>query len=138
VTVWDPLIPGTKGLGGYQVLSAPGYTPTPGGTSGNTHYVSGVSYTEIQSGQAFIMQTSEANPGTVSFNESVKSTNSRLVSKSANTERIKSLRANLFSSTGICDGNAILYGNKFSNDIDADDAGRPLNPGENFLICKSS
>src|SRR5690606_11125908 len=92
----------------------------------------------FHSSDAQISPPIELNEPRKVFNESVKSTNSRLVSKSANTERIKSLRANLFSSTGICDGNAILYGNKFSNNIDADDAGRPLNPGENFLICKSS
>lgn len=137
VIVWDPLIPGTQGLGGYQVLSAPNYTPTPGGTLGNTHYVTGVSYPEIQSGQAFFMQTSGSSTGTVTFDEGIKSVNSRVVTRGINATRYKSFKANLFSKTGICDGNAIFYDSMFSNDIDSDDAGRPFNPGENFMIRKN-
>jgi hypothetical protein len=67
--VWDPLLPGAYGLGGYQTISAANaYHPVPGGTS---NYDNANSYTKIASGQAFIVHSSTG--GTVQFAENQKS-----------------------------------------------------------------
>jgi hypothetical protein len=136
VLVWDPLLAGSQGLGGYQTLHASnGYKPTPGGTA---LYDVNVGYPDIQSGQAFFVGTLDnSTPGLVTFDEAIKSTNYRLVTRQSATVT-KSFRANLYYGANICDGNAILFGNNFKNDIDADDAGKFLNPGENFMIIKGN
>lgn len=134
--VWDVSIPGTLGLGGYQYIDAgSSYTPTPGGT-GN-YYESGNSYPEIQSGQAF-MVTSTGSTGLVAFDESVKVSDNRLVTRPATPNKQAVFAADLYSGTGICDGNKVVFGNEYSNDIDGNDAGKLQNPGENFMITKKS
>ncbi len=132
--VWDPSIPGTLGLGGYQYIDAGGgFTPTPGGT-GN-YYESGNSYSEIQSGQAFFVHAS-GGTGVVNFNEAVKSVANRLVNRINYISPNQSLRAQLYSNTGICDGTKIIFDNDYSNNIDGKDAKKMSNPGENFMIVK--
>ena len=135
VYVWDPLLPGTQGYGAYQTLSAANsYIPSPGGT---TTYPSGVARTEIQSGQAFFVK-SPTIAGSVSFDESIKTSNSHIVTRTTSTTSRKSFRADLYSGTGLCDGNLEVFGSAFSNDIDADDASKLLNPGENFMILSDN
>jgi hypothetical protein len=137
VIVWDPLLPGSQGLGGYQTLHAStGYKPTPGGTA---LYDTAVAYPEIQSGQAFFVQaTNNGSSGLVSFAEAVKSSNSRIVTRQADISNQKFFKANLYYGQNICDGNSIIFENVFSDDIDANDAGKLLNPGENFMITKGN
>ncbi len=136
VIVWDPLLAGSGGLGGYQTLHAStGYKPTPGGTN---LYNATVAYPDIQSGQAFFVGTlANSTTGLVTFDEFIKSSNYRLVTKHTNMENQKSFKANLYYGTNLCDGNAVIFENSFKNNIDADDALKFLNPGENFIINRS-
>ncbi len=137
VIVWDPLLAGSQGLGGYQTLHAStGYKPTPGGTA---LYDANTAYPDIQSGQAFFVGTPPNSiTGLVTFEEAVKSTNHRLVTRQvANVTNQRKFKANLYYGENLCDGNAIIFEYGFKNHIDADDAGKFLNPGENFMINRS-
>ena len=139
--VWDVSIPGTQGYGGYQYLDAGNnFEPTSAGPGGTTNYYqTGVSYPEIQSGQAFFVSaTNNGSTGTVSFDENAKSGNSRIVTRMVNKSESKRLWAGLYSSTGICDGTSITFGNEYSNEIGSGDAEKLPNPGENFMICKAN
>ncbi|HEY8657623.1 MAG TPA: hypothetical protein VIL78_01200, partial [Hanamia sp.] len=137
--VWDPLLYGTIGYGGYQTLSGTNnYQPTApnGGTAG---YQLGVSYPYIESGQAFFVHNFSGSDGTVTFSENVKATGNRLVNRPASvlTQR-EFFRVYLYTNTGlIADGNAVAFDNNFANAIDADDAMKVTNSGENFGIKRA-
>ncbi len=135
VSVWDPLLPGSFGLGGYQTLSsANSFKPTAGGT---TYYMAGVPYPNIQSGQAFFVLSS-GSAGTVKFTEDAKLSTSRLVNRTDPSER-KYFRATLHNNSGaVTDGNAVVFDSSYSSAIDADDAIKLLNPGENFMIIRAN
>lgn len=133
VVVWDPLVYGGYGYGGYQTLaSANDYEPTAGGTA---YYPSGVPSPHIQSGQAFFVRSS-GPAGSVSFTEACKENTNRLVHRVQPREAKRSyFRAGLRTSQGvICDGNAAIFGQAYRNIIDADDAIKMRNEGENFFI----
>lgn len=136
--VWDVSIPGTQGYGGYQYLDATNnFKPTSPGPGGTTNYYqTNVSYREIQSGQAFFVKSAGSSTGSVSFSEDVKSSNSRIVTKGIYNNESSNLWAGLYSSTGICDGNSISFGNNYSDEIGVGDAHKLPNPGENFMILK--
>ena len=139
--VWDVSIPGTQGYGGYQYLDAGNnFEPTSPGPGGTTNYYqTGVSYPEIQSGQAFfISATNNGSTGTISFDENAKSGNSRIVTRTVNKLERKRLWAGLYSPTGICDGTSITFDNEYSNEIGSGDAEKMPNPGENFMIRKAN
>lgn len=147
--VWDPLLVGTWGLGGYQTISAiTGYKPTPGGTA---NYSSLSAYTKIQSGQAFMVHATGAG-GNVSFTETAKvmasssplfrqsSSNGNTFTINTNTDNTAFnnpalFRSELYTSTGIiADANIVAFKHSFSNDYEANDALKILNGGENFGI----
>jgi hypothetical protein len=129
VIVWDPLLYGTYGLGGYQTLSAiNNYVPVAGGTS---YYPAGVSNANIQSGQSFFVRSSGAI-GTVKFTEDAKLNSNRLVNRIADTSVRKYFRAYLYTNTGIiADGNAVVFDSSLENFIDGKSTQiDPLNPFE--------
>ena len=139
--VWDPLLPGTRGLGGYQTISsANGFYPVPGGTA---NYCGCEPITRIQSGQAFLMHaTGPGSGGPVSFTEAAKDTGSALVYR--NTHRLENrqfLRAYLFTGAGtdskIADGNVVAFDQDYSNQYNSDDALKIANGGENFGISNN-
>lgn len=127
--VWDPLLAGTQGYGGYQVLSSvTGWVPTPGGTA---NYPTAVPYTKIQSGQAFFVYSTPG--GTVNFSENNKITGSQLVYRQANGSASQFLRAYLYNQSGeLVDGNTVAFDGSFANGFDADDALKMDNSVENF------
>ena len=137
---WDPLLPGTRGLGGYQTISATnGYRPVPGGT---LNYTGLVSVTKIQSGQAFFVHaTGTASGGIVSFTEMAKTSGSQSAFRQTeNDDHIKCLKASLFTGSGssdkIADGNVVSVNCSYSNLYTSDDALKINNSGENFgIIC---
>lgn len=131
--VWDPLLYGSYGFGGYQTFSsATGYLPVPGNT---TNYPSIVPNTRIQSGQAFFVHSTPG--GTVNFAEGNKVAGSQQVFRQgmgAPRER-QFLRAYLYTGTGqLADGNVVAFDRSFNNMYDADDAKKLGNFGENFGI----
>lgn len=129
--VWDPLLNGYYGLGGFQTISsATGYVPSPGGT---TNYPTGVPVTTIESGQAFLVYAT-GSAGTVSFEEADKVTSSENVFR-PQMPPVPMLQATLFTEQGlIADGNTVVFQNRYSNGYDGQDALKHLNNGENFYV----
>jgi hypothetical protein len=137
--VWDPLLYGYYGYGGYQTLSGTNnYQPTaPNG--GTANYQLGVSYPYIESGQAFFVHNSSGTDGTVTFTENVKATGTLLVNRpgSVLTQR-QFFRVYLYTNAGlIADGNAVAFDNNFANTVDGNDALKITNSGENFGIKRA-
>ncbi len=136
--VWDPLLSGSNGLGGYQLISAAnGYRPQPGGTS---NYNSAVACPFIQSGQAFFIHANSTSGGTIGFTESAKISGSRITFR--NTDFSDAMRLNLQlygvggTQTYIADATTVAIENSFNNDVDEFDAAKYFNPGENLYIKK--
>lgn len=138
--VWDPLLSGSYGVGGYQTISKLlGYKPVPGIPGNPTQYYDpAVKSNFIESGQAFFVHNSTGTNGTVTFTESCKANNSRLVHKEANqNNKNEILRSCLYTQNGIiADGNAVVFGDDFSNAIDHNDALKINNGGENFGLLR--
>ncbi len=134
--LWDPLLYGSYGLGGWQTMSETNlYKPSPG-TGGNTIYDPTVPYTKIQSGQAFMVYGSSAG-GTVSFTENAKIAGSNLVFRPVNADRPgrKFMRVTLYAANGqVADGNVVAFDPSFSNAFESKDAVKIQNQGENFGI----
>jgi hypothetical protein len=136
--VWDPLLTNSaSGLGGYQTISATnGWKPSPGGTA---NYDANAVYPYIQSGQAFFVHATGAG-GNVSFTESCKADISNLVNRNmVNISGRQFLRTYLYNQAGILtDGNVLAFDTAFQNTVDADDALKMVNTGENFGIQSGS
>jgi hypothetical protein len=134
--IWDPKLPGTNNLGGYQTISSvTGYLPTPG----STLYPANVPVKTIQSGQAFFVHGSTG--GTVSFTEAAKVTGSALVTRATRPDR-QYLALNLYKVSSIdlgpIDGNVLAIDkNSFSNAYDRYDALKISNSHENVGITRN-
>ena len=140
--VWDPRLGGAYNYGAFQTFvinaSATNYQVTPGGGS----YGPGGSINNlIQSGQAFFVQTTNpALTGIIGFDESAKAAGSALITSPARTPSQQgSLRTKLHSynvdgTTGLVDGVLADYDANFSNGLDALDARKLTNTGENLSI----
>ena len=135
-TAWDPTLGGNYGVGGYQTISAAtNYKAVPGNT---TIYNTTSDYRNIQSGQAFFVFNYTASSGSVSFTEACKLSGSQhLVNRVSSIER-PVLFANLISEGIITDGNAVAFDQRFSKEIDGDDALKINNARENFAIKRGS
>lgn len=131
---WDPLLPGSSGLGAYQTISqSAGWIPNPGGT---LNYPTGVPVTTIQSGQAVLMHAT-GGTGNVLFQEANKVISSENVFRQP--VRNSMLQARLYTASGnLADGNMLILGNQFSNGYDGRDAVKATNTGENFGIAAHS
>lgn len=119
--VWDPLLPGQYGVGGYQTISAATFfKPVPGGTA---YYDTYVSYPYIQSGQAFFVQNTSAAPAALTFTEDCKvEDGNHLVHRGGADSNRSFLYALFYKNEGqLIDGNAIAFDRQFSKNIDADD-----------------
>ncbi len=137
--VWDPLLAGSYGVGGYQTMSKHiGYKPVPGSMETSTlYYPSNVKANFIESTQAFFVRNSGSVDASMIFTEKCKAGESRLVHKVESETRNEILRCFLYSEPGvIADGNAVVFGEDFSNSIDRDDALKMKNAGENFAISR--
>ncbi|MBS1497204.1 MAG: hypothetical protein JSU03_04010 [Bacteroidetes bacterium] len=139
VIVWDPSLAGSYGAGIFQTLSATNnYVPTAGSPS--SYYPSGVPHPYIQSGQAFFVHTATGavSNGSVSFAEGIKYTSGNMLVNGvtgANPLDRQYIRATLNTNTGlVIDGNAVVLDKEFTNSINADDALKINNSGENFGI----
>jgi hypothetical protein len=135
--VWDPLLNGANGLGGYQMISANNgdFFPTPGGT---INYPTGVRCSRIQSGQAFLMRATGAG-GDVNFNEDCKVAGSQNTFRVPVPSRNRSyLRIYLHQQTGtenpLLDGTVLAFDPAFSSSVDYQDAPKWQNAGENMGI----
>ena len=130
--VWDPIIPGSNGYGAYQTISSVnGYKPISGGTA---NYKAAVSYSKIQSGQAFFLYSTGG--GTVNFAEHNKLSGSNMAFRNAGSPAA-SIRLSLYGSNGsLSDGNLVIFDEYYNNSIDASDVKKMENFGENIGILK--
>ena len=139
--VWDPLLGGAYGYGGYQMISGNNgdFYPTPGGT---LNYPSGVRCTQIQSGQAFMMHsTLPGAGGTFSFSEDNKVTGSSNTFRPISNQNRQYLRISLQTSAAtnnrMIDGVVVAFNTRFSNEVDYNDALKLANSFENFSILRN-
>ncbi len=138
--VWDPLLSGARGLGGYQLVSATnGYLPIPGGTA---NYSGLEPVTTIQSGQAFFVHATGSAAGTVGFTEAAKVSGSSMVYRQSLRSNHSGLVAYLYSMTGtsrrLADGCQLQFSENGNNEIDGRDALKIKNPGENLSFKHNS
>ncbi|HVZ96049.1 MAG TPA: T9SS type A sorting domain-containing protein, partial [Chitinophagaceae bacterium] len=132
--VWDPLLGGTYGYGGFQTFSSDGngnYIVIPGGGS---YGPMGSISNYIQSGQAFFMQATSSG-GSVTMKESAKTSGSRLVNGMQGLPSPR-LTVSLYGNPGgqsyMADGFIVDYGTQFSNSVDDMDAIKSANSSENL------
>ena len=132
--VWDPLVAGAYGYGGYQLLSSSNaWKPSPGGT---TNYPTGIPYTKIQSGQAFFVYSTGG--GNVSFAESNKLSGTGMVYRLTDNSQSGFVRTWLYDANdNMYDGNVVAFNPAYSNGFDADDALKLDNATENFGITRN-
>lgn len=139
IVVWDPLLYGSFGLGGYQYLTSTAgvWSASPGGTD---FYSSSIPLSALQSSQAFLVTSSSTSAtGNVTFNEAQKSTSYSLVNKSTEIPKRVIFTAALYTSDGnIADGNTVKFDDSYSNGIDNGDAYKFPNPGENFMLVREN
>lgn len=125
--VWDPKLTNSSvsvwGLGAWQTIVKVGniYTVVPGGGS----YANG--NVNIESGQAFLVRAVDAD-GSISFNESCKTSGSNMVTRSI--ENYTFLSAKLMGKTTtdsvLLDGALCLFDPMFNQEIDLNDARKIL------------
>ncbi|HRN78627.1 MAG TPA: T9SS type A sorting domain-containing protein [Ferruginibacter sp.] len=145
--VWDPQLTtqgsgSSYGLGGYQTFVKDfdgNYRVTPGGGS---YGAPGSVKNTIESGQAFMVFSSEplgGNTGSVTFTEEAKIAGSNLVSR-ATHENIRSIRTQLYvaqqNENVLLDGNAVQFHDSWTNEVDVRDAKKIGNTGENFGLMR--
>lgn len=139
-TIWDPQLTTTGislyGLGAYRTISAGVVVPS----SGN--YQDG-SIPPIQSGQAFFVHgTTGGGGGNVSFSESAKVTGSASIFRTSTfIQPTAQLRGNLFVIYGgspiLVDGVLTQFNDSYSDSLDAWDALKITNSGENMGILSN-
>jgi hypothetical protein len=114
--VWDPLLTGSYGLGGWQTISAiNNWQPLPGGGS-----YTGASNTTIESGMAFLVNTSAAS--TITFNENAKTGTESGSLGFRPSGAIQSFATNLYAvvngSNSIADGCMVLFNPAYNSTND--------------------
>lgn len=135
VYVHDPTL---GSLGGYQLLDrASGFTHIGGATT--AYYTLGVQYSHIQSGNAFFVSPASSAAGSITFTETVKSTNQKLVNRTYRSVDSVKLNATLYlPGNKVADGNVVFFGSSYSNLVDSNDVLKLPNLGENFFILQDS
>ena len=131
--LWDPMLSGTNGVGGYQTVTiqnSGSLSLNPGSGS----YSSGVA--NLESGQGFIVHTKIGASGSINFSETNKLDSSRLASRVI--KPYPTIRNNLYKiqngETALMDGVLNVYDSSSSNQIDERDALKLYNPSENVAI----
>ncbi|MFT3680887.1 MAG: YDG domain-containing protein [Ferruginibacter sp.] len=126
--VWDAKMGAT---GGYETF--PGIDDFKASTGGGSWALNEVN-SKVQSGQAFFVAATNVN-GSVTLSESAKSTGSSTKGlRPAAQSAVSKLKTRLLAGDKAYDGNVVVFNNKYQNTIDANDAPKFDNPGENFAI----
>lgn len=132
--MWDPYL-GTTGA--FQTIStSDGSTSTFGGSYTNT-----ATNLIIQSGQAFMVQSTGTNPQ-INFLESAKRTNQVIVNKENASRTVTprfsiSLQAATDTSVTTLDGATVYFGKNFSAGVDVRDANKISNYNENLGLLRN-
>ena len=137
--VWDPKLTMGLGYGSYQSISwnsfSSSYDIAPGGGSYNTPGHEKI----IESGQAFLVYAMTTG-GTVTFDESVKSTSSNLLTRQQDNPRgiVRQIRNNLYMVNGnervLIDGTLNQFNRDYSNNLDGMDVLKISNTGEDLGV----
>jgi hypothetical protein len=134
-TVWQSPAYGAFGYGTYVTYGlnpvSGNYESTPGNIVNNN----------IQSGQAFLVQSAAGTGGSMVFNEPSKTSGSSMaiftpqgITTSPGQLRTNLYRVNTDGSTSLADGTLIQYNDLYSNNIDGMDARKFFNSTENLYI----
>lgn len=131
--IWDPRIRNGSSLGAYQTFSAVnGYQPTLAGGS-----YSGPN-TRIESGMAFMVYAA-GSAGSIQFTEAAKigesSNNGFRPAKVPASIRISLMKKDHESGELVtADAGIVAFDNRYSNEVNSDDALKMQNPTENISI----
>lgn len=132
--LWDPKLPGSSGLGGFQTLLYDGvnYLISPGG--GSYGQSNGGILNTIETGQAFFVHATTA--GTLSFTEAAKTagTNNVFLPATIHESLAVNLYSNVVSPTQLIDGTLVIYDNNSSDSVTSEDAGKMSNFGFNLSV----
>ena len=139
--LWDPTAAGLYGVGRYQnfYYSGGSWLTTPSISDMASPYYGLSNYHEIQSGQAFFIESAGTGTVQVAFNEDDKITGSRLVTREPPLPQEMVMMSTMLHSnnTTVLDGNRVLYSNSFSNDFAVEDAHKITNTAFNFGIASN-
>lgn len=133
--MWDPTL---NQVGGYvvldDILNVGSFTKS---------VVSSVMSNQIQSGQAFFVQTLLAAPASVTISESSKSTGTSLLGLRPDNTDIGSMTTNLYllntdSTTSLADGTVAQFREDFDTAVNWQDARKFGNVNESFGLLRSN
>jgi hypothetical protein len=132
--VWDPALNTT---GGYVMMDDLLSTGT------WSQAVPSAQTADIQSGQAFFVETKNNNPAAITFNESSKSSNRsnvgfRPYGIPSGIIKVKLNLLNADNTTTLADGTFAEFNNLFSRGVDRDDAVKFGNVNENLSIVSNT
>lgn len=140
--LWDPTATGLYGVGRYQnfYYSGSSWLTTPTITDMASPYYGLSNYNEIQSGQAFFIESAGTGTVQVAFNENDKISGSRLVTREPPLPQELGMMSTMLHSNNldVIDGNRVLYSQNFSNQLGNEDAGKITNSGINFSIASNA
>ena len=149
--VFDPTIRGSFDVGAFQTITydivGDRYIATPGNIvvkgKSSTLYNSTDDFRYIQSGQAFLVYSFNNSQETITFSESNKVAGSRLAHRpNLPPNEISMLSTNLLAinnnEVALADGNRVVFNDKYSDNVDGNDAIKMKNSGENFGLIRSN
>lgn len=136
--VWNPVLFGAFGVGGYENYIFNGTNYTLGGTAG------GAIRNTIESGEAFFIQTNTTGTKTLTIRESDKGILSNLVSRegtepapiSTPTLDIELYQKSANSEPRLIDAVSTSFSDRFSANLDDNDAVKFINSNNNLFIPK--
>ena len=136
-TIWDPRLQGAQGVGGYQnyVLNGSNYTLN--------GLAAGAIRNNIESGEAFFIQTNTAGAKTITIKEADKGILSNLVSRqgseqvNVSTLEVELAEKNSSGDKTVIDAVSTSFDAQFSSNLDNDDAVKFINARNNLFIPKS-
>jgi hypothetical protein len=145
IYVWNSNLTGSKGLGGYVCIDDPSntglYTKSLG-QSGSPSYAD----LNIQSGQAFFVQTQSTASASITFKENTKTTTNNYVYRPANVEAASLPTTELVTgtlsllnsdgTTSLTDGIVAQFNNNFCDCVDYIDAPKFTNVDEMFSLAR--
>ena len=134
---WDPKL---GNFGGYVLVQEVNgqYAATPNTIANGDQTATNLSQ-NIQPGQAFLVETISSGLSSITFEEADKNNQNNNSMFRPTGSLTMQISANLTSVLPdnkrlLMDGNVAMFNDKFSNDLNGDDAGKPANPGESFSI----
>lgn len=126
VYIFDPTIAGINGKGGFIAYNPSTGSNVPSNIDNN-----------LQSGQAFFVQTTGPNPS-LTFKETHKTSIFRYVFRETTKPKlsIQLLNPSMVNTSDFLDGSLVVYSDEFNNTIGDEDSYKFTNPDENIGIVR--